>query len=218
MKFIKRITLCVRVWIHFMKVTWQVFNGVIRVSRLDQPSVSIFGGSRFTPDNQYIHQARELAQLLVAQGISVLTGGGPGIMEAASCGALEAGGKSIGISVKGLSQEKKKIECLKGNSITLDYFFARKWLLINYSIGFVIFPGGFGTMDELSDLLNLLQTKNLSQAPVILIGTDFWKPYLEWLKMAEKDGLIARDRPRIIVTDDVEHVVTLIKSYCSICE
>jgi len=152
----------------------------------------------------------------------VLTGGGPGIMEAANCGAMPKDkpvkpATTMGIGIKGMLHEEG-INVCAGEYIALDYFFSRKWLLINYSIGFIVFPGGFGTFDELSDLLNLLQTGKRFSAPVILIGVEFWRPYVELLNNARKLVVLSPDNePRIIVTDDLEHAVKVVTEHCATC-
>ena len=138
----------------------------------------MFGGTHLQPDSVFMQQAAHLAHKLAHNGMPVLTGGGPGIMEAASCGALSAHKKvitTIGISVTGLEAGLKESTCPR-TVIEMDNFPARKWLLIHYSSGFAVFPGGYGTLDELMELLTLIQTKKRKKAPIVLIGSDYWKP------------------------------------------
>lgn len=221
---IMRLWRCVVVWWKLSAEVWQVVYGMYRITRLPTPSVTIFGGSRLPQDSMYARQAGELAGKLAKAGLAVLTGGGPGIMEAANCGVVSAlGGAehaqqfSMGIGITGMRDETGINPCV-GEHVLLDYFFARKWLLLNYSIGFVVFPGGLGTMDELSDLLNLMTTQRRSMAPLILIGSEFWKPYLLWLDHARSQRLISHDyEPDILVTDSIDEAVVLLVNYCATC-
>jgi uncharacterized protein (TIGR00730 family) len=220
MEFFSRHWRCLVVTWQLIKETKQIVYGMYRITRIPTPCVSIFGGSRLTEDSYYAKQAEELAYKLVQRNIGILTGGGPGIMQAASCGALRAsGGRTdmfMGIIVTGMKDEAPS-KC-GGDQIILDYFFARKWLLINYSIGFVIFPGGLGTIDELSDLLNLMQTGKLPQTTVVLIGTEFWKSYQDWVAIARKNAYLSSTRePKVFVTDDIDAAVERIVTYCEQC-
>ena len=166
----------------FLRIFFQLVRGAWHISKLPHPIISIFGSAKTEQSDQYAHEANKIAALFVERGFSILTGGGPGIMEAANCGAvLQAGDKtkitSIGISVRGL---EGKNPCVQ-EYFELDNFFARKWLLTNYSRGFVFFPGGFGTLDELSDILVLIQTKQMKQVPIVLIGIEYWQPFMDWI-------------------------------------
>ncbi len=206
---------------HFFKVGLQVVWGAWKISRLSQPVVSIFGGHLLPSDSPYLRAAHYLASRLVDQDISVLTGGGPGIMEAADSGAAhERGGKirSMGIGVRGLKGEKG-LNPYVHQGIMLDYFWARKYLLITYSYAFVIFPGGLGTMDELSDLLNLMDTEQRPSVPVLLYGKDFWKPYLDWIEATKAAGLIRMHGAvkDLYCVDDSEEALAILISYCERC-
>lgn len=223
MNHFKKIGMVLQMSWRLLKETTQILIGLYKILDLTRPSVSIFGGSRLQPNSVYVKQAGELAKKLVAQGVSVLTGGGPGIMEAASCGALKdykksEGVVSIGIAIRGLTPQEPLSRCAAGLQIFVDYFFARKWLLIHYSRAFVVFPGGFGTMDELSDLLNQMQTGKLKQAPVVLIGTQFWKSYNDWLNRSRYEGFISSaTEPFITITDDINYAVALLVEHCEQC-
>ena len=144
------------------------------------PAVTIFGSARSAKDAWEYQSARSLARKLSAQGISVITGGGPGVMEGANLGAREAFGKSIGLNIE-LPHEQMANPYL---DIDLDfrYFFTRKFMLIRYAIGFAIYPGGFGTIDELFELLTLMQTGKLRERPVVLVGGDYWRDVVQWLE------------------------------------
>jgi uncharacterized protein (TIGR00730 family) len=214
--------------INHIKLIFRLFHSVIqliygmwKVSKLPQPCISIFGGKHTDLHARYALQAHEIAEKLVANNISVLTGGGPGIMEAANCGASHVKNKQImtmGITVRGLEPEAINV-CARESSMILDYFFTRKWLLINYSVGFLVFPGGVGTLDELFELLTMMDTKQRKTAPVILIGSEFWQPLFDWLKnKVEKSQLVGTETIKLItLTDDSDYAVKLLKEYCEKC-
>lgn len=194
----------------------QIVYGFWRLSKLPQPLVSIFGGTRMPLNTIYATKAEELSKRLTDSNISVVTGGGTGIMEAASRGASETKtgkGRSIGITVKGLPEETNSSvqECFE-----LDYFFARKWLMTYYSTAFIFFPGGFGTIDELGEVLTLVQTKKLIPTPIVLVGTEYWQPFADWFRSeALRQGLVNDDDLKLfVITDDLNEVVTIIKSFC----
>lgn len=213
MKFVSRLWACLRLFVKFNKVTIQLMYGTWRITGLSQPTVSIFGGSRFEQTDRYTLQARALAERLVQNGISLLTGGGPGIMEAVTCGAIEKNisnqVRSMGIGVRGLDPGKRP--CAQ-EYFELDYFFARKWLLTHYSVGFIVFPGGFGTLDELGEILTLLQTRMINPIPIVLIGKEYWKDFMSWIyNEALKHKLISEvDLSLFTVTDDLDEVFTVI--------
>ncbi len=191
--------------------------GVWHISRLSHAPITVFGGARLEHESIYMKKASELAQKLAYHGIPVLTGGGPGIMEAATCGALSTNRHyltTLGISVKGLEIERNPGLC-KRNVIMMDSYAARKWLLIHYSIGFAIFPGGFGTLNELTELLTLVQTKLTSKAPIVLIGKDYWEPLMRWIyDYALKNNLIAKEDVELFtITDDIEEAFMLLKAH-----
>jgi uncharacterized protein (TIGR00730 family) len=144
------------------------------------PAVTIFGSARTPSDHPDYKKAEELARRLVKTGFSIITGGGPGIMEAANKGASEAGGNSIGINIKlPLEQEPNPYANVK---LEFRYFFIRKVMMAKYSIAFIFFPGGFGTLDEMFEVLTLVQTKKIRPVPIVLVDTKFWKPIYEWFK------------------------------------
>lgn len=200
-----------------IQVNIQLMYGIWRLSRLEKPIVSIFGSARLAKKDWYFLQAHTLASRLVEENISVVTGGGPGIMEAANCGAVpHHGGKgvSIGIGVRDLGEGGAN-PCVQ-EYFELNYFFARKWLLTRFSRTFVVFPGGFGTLDELSEVLTLIQTKKIARNPIILVGKEYWEPFMVWVrnealvhKMISKDDLLL-----FIVTDDIEEVFRRVRDEC----
>lgn len=215
MTIIRRFFVCFVVFFRMMRVVFQVVYGVWKISYAPQPMISIFGGSRLQPDSLYARWAYELANKCVVAGISVLTGGGAGIMEAASCGAISGKAKavSIGIGVKELGEGKNP--CVQ-EYFELDYFFARKWLLTHNSMAFVVFPGGFGTLDELSEVLTLVQTNKLPRVPIILFGREYWDYFMKWVTVeALEHGLISKENLQLFtVTDDLGEAFKLICVKC----
>jgi len=221
MNFFKKIGICLATSWRLWKEMWQIVRGLYTILDLTRPCVSFFGGSRLKQDSRYAQHAYTLAAKFVQHGVSVLTGGGPGIMEAGNCGAMSVAKKgevvTIGIGVRGLGDGAPFNKCAVKN-IIFDYFFSRKWLLIHYSVGYVIFPGGFGTMDELSDLLSQMQTGKIPMAPVVLIGADYWKPYMAWVDEARKTDLLSGiNAPKIVVTDDLDYAVAVLVEHCAQC-
>ncbi len=207
---------------NLLKSSLQMMQGIWKIGHLSGPVVTIFGGSHLQMKSPYAREAHDLASLLIQHNISVITGGGPGIMEAANCGATHAEtqkttARSIGITVLGLEQELFNI-CAQ-EKILVDYFFARKWLMIQYSDAFVFFPGGFGTLDEFGETITLIQTKKIAGVPIIFFGKDFWEPFTRWLELSIlPQGLIAKgDLGHIKVTDNVDEAFKLLKMHCDIC-
>ncbi len=193
--------------------SWRLFRilsefveGFDLLSR-QEPMVSVFGSSRYSPESSYYNKAKELGSKLAEAGITVITGGGPGVMEAANRGAYESDGKSIGIKID-LPLEKGSNRYTT-HDVVLRHFFVRKVMLIKYSQAFVIFPGGFGTFDELFEALTLTRTKKMLPFPIILIGSDYWEGLLDWLKKSvlEEGCIDEEDIAAIQVTDDLETVV-----------
>src|SRR5688572_21344842 len=169
--------------------------------------VSIFGSARTSRDDPAYTAAQETAALFVRAGFAVITGGGPGIMEAANKGAFEAGGLSIGCNIE-LPFEQKSNDYLT-LSLKFKYFFVRKMMFVKYSLGFIIFPGGFGTLDELFEALTLIQTEKIRNFPIVLYGSEYWKVLLDWVgNVALKEGKISeQDLKRLHITDSPAEVV-----------
>jgi len=176
-------------------------------------AVTIFGSARVKPDDAYYKKAEILARLLAQNGFGVITGGGPGIMEAANKGASEAGGKSVGMNIRLPFEQKPNPYA----NIRLDYkyFFIRKVMFVKYAVAYVILPGGFGTMDELFEALTLIQTKRIKSFPLILMGSEYWRGLLDWLKknMLAENKISPADLELIQVVDEPQEVVKLIKKY-----
>ena len=172
--------------------------------------ISIFGSARSTPDDPDYKAAQETAALFAKEGFAVITGGGPGIMEAANRGAFEAGGLSIGCNIE-LPFEQKP-HAYQTRSLTFKYFFVRKMMFVKYSLGFVIFPGGFGTFDELFEALTLIQTKKIRDFPVVLFGTHYWQGLLDWLGTFVLPGgkISEHDLQLFHLTDSPSEVVQIV--------
>ncbi len=200
------------------KDAWRVFRimgefveGYDELAALG-PAVTIFGSARTTPDDPMYQACVETARRLGDAGFAIITGGGPGMMEAANRGAREAGVRSIGCNIE-LPFEQGTNDFVD-TAIDFRYFFVRKTMFIKYAQGFVIFPGGFGTMDELFEALTLIQTGKVRNFPVVMVGTEYWGGLLEWLwaRMVEDGNISREDMDLIKVTDDpdevVSHVVT----------
>ena len=179
------------------------------------PAVSIFGSSRIKANHPYYRDAEKTAQLLVKAGYAVITGGGPSIMEAGNKGATKAGGKSIGLNID-LPFEQKPNKYIK-TLINFHYFFCRKVMFVKYAKAFVIFPGGFGTLDELFESVTLIQTERMEKFPVILVGSDYWAGLLDWMnKMVLGEGNIGpKDLNIFSVVDTPGDVVKIITTFYS---
>src|SRR5436305_12738230 len=199
--------------------TWRVFRimgefvqGFEDLAHITN-GVAIFGSARTPPDDPEYKAAQETGALFARNGIPVITGGGPGIMEAANRGAFEAGGTSIGCNIE-LPHEQKSNDYLT-LSLKFKYFFVRKMMFVKYSDAFIIFPGGFGTLDELFEALTLIQTRKIHNFPVVLYGSRYWKGMLDWLRgpMLEEGKIVEEDFRRLHVTDSPSEVVEIIRTY-----
>lgn len=167
-------------WATF-KILSEFVMGYERMSRIG-PCVSIFGSARLKPENKYYELACEIASKIVENGYGVITGGGPGIMEAGNKGAHLAGGTSVGLNITLPFEQHDNPYIDSDKSLDFDYFFARKVMFVKYSQGFIVMPGGFGTLDELFEAITLIQTKKIAKFPIILVGTEFWSGLMDWIK------------------------------------
>jgi len=176
-------------------------------------AVSIFGSARVKPEDEYYQKAERLGLLLAQNGFNVITGGGPGIMEAANKGASAGGGKSIGMNIR-LPFEQKP-NPYANIHIDCKYFFIRKVIFVKYAVAYVILPGGFGTMDELFEALTLIQTRRIKSFPVILMGSEYWRGLFDWIRstMLAEGKISPADLDLIQVIDDPEEAVRHIKKY-----
>jgi uncharacterized protein (TIGR00730 family) len=189
-----------------LRIVFEFLRG-FRALHFVGPCVTVFGSARFGEENPYYDMAQLTGAELAKAGFTVMTGGGPGIMEAANRGAKEAGGRSIGCNIK-LPKEQKPNPYLD-QWITFRYFFVRKVMLVKYSYAFIALPGGFGTLDEIFETATLIQTVKIREFPLVLMGRDFWQPLLDFMsKTMVKEGTIDRaDLDRLIVTDSPEEAV-----------
>ena len=199
--------------------TWRVFRimgefvqGFEDLAHITN-GVTIFGSARTRPDDPVYKAAQETGALLARAGRAVITGGGPGIMEAANRGAFEAGGTSVGCNIE-LPHEQKSNDYLT-LSLKFKYFFVRKMMFVKYSDAFIIFPGGFGTLDELFEALTLIQTRKIHNFPVVLYSTRYWQEMLDWLKgpMLAEGKIVDEDFQRLHLTDSPSEIVDIIKNY-----
>jgi len=193
-----------KVWLEFIKG--------FRALAFKGPCVTMFGSARFKEDHRYYKLAREMAAEVAKLGFTVMTGGGPGIMEASNRGAKDVGGRSIGCNIV-LPFEQQPNPYLD-SWVDMDYFFVRKVLLVKYSYAFITFPGGFGTMDELYESLTLIQTGKMSNFPIIVMGTDFYKDTIRMIEKMKEEGTISpEDIDLLLFTDDVQEAVDHLKKY-----
>lgn len=176
------------------------------------PCITVFGSARFKEGEIYYEQAREVGKRIAEMGFTTMTGGGPGVMEAANRGAYEHGGHSVGVNIR-LPHEQYPNEYLHKH-VTIKYFFVRKVLLLKYSYAFVVLPGGWGTMDELFETLTLVQTGMIEGFPVVLIGTDYYGQLMEYLHFMEAQGTIsAKDLELVKLTDNLDEAMAHIRSF-----
>ena len=177
------------------------------------PAVSVFGSARTKPNHRYYKLARELGVMLGKQGYAVITGGGPGIMAAANRGAQEGGGLSVGCNIE-LPMEQG-LNPYVDLGVEFHYFFARKVMFLKYADAFVIFPGGYGTLDELFEALTLIQTKKVEDFPVILMGTEYWKGMIDWIRgsLLKEAAISAADVDLLRLTDDPAETCDIINAY-----
>ncbi len=195
------------------KIMSEFVEGYEKMARIG-PCVSVFGSARTKPSNKYYQQAVETSRLLVQSGYGVITGGGPGIMEAGNKGAADVNGKSVGLNIV-LPFEQSSNQYVN-HPVDFDYFFVRKVMFVKYTQGFITFPGGFGTLDELFEALTLMQTKKIDMKPVVLFGTEYWKGMVSWIEesMLNMEGNISlKDMDLLKMTDDPEEAVKHINDF-----
>jgi uncharacterized protein (TIGR00730 family) len=200
-------------WVIF-KVMSEFVEGFEKLAKIG-PCVTIFGSARIKPTNPYYQMAEEIAEQLVLQGYGVITGGGPGIMEAGNKGAHKAGGKSVGLNIYLPHEQKGNIYIDPDKLITFDYFFVRKVMFVKYSQGFIVMPGGFGTLDELSEALTLIQTKKIGRFPIVMVGKKFWAGMMDWIKttLVEEKMISPEDLELINLVDKPEDAVAVIDDF-----
>lgn len=203
-------------WMVF-KVMAEFVTGLESMARIG-PCVSIFGSARTSPDHPYYAIATDIAGKLSKAGLGVITGGGPGIMEAANKGAKEANGKSVGLNIKLPFEQHPNPYIDNDKLVDFDYFFVRKVMFMKYAQGFIVLPGGFGTLDELFEALTLVQTNKQAKFPIVLVGSSFWAGLLDWIKkvMLEDDRYISpEDLFLFRVVDTADEAVSEIFDFYS---
>ncbi|HVY75942.1 MAG TPA: TIGR00730 family Rossman fold protein [Puia sp.] len=194
-----------------VKVFWQVVKGN-RGLYFVGPCITVFGSARFKEDHPYYARAREIGRRISELGFTVMTGGGPGIMEAANRGAFENGGASVGCNIQLPFEQQPNRYMHKW--ITFEYFFIRKAMMLKYSYAFIVMPGGFGTMDEFFSTLTLIQTKSITQFPMVLFGKEFYRPLMDTIELMKREGTISEaDLELVLFTDSVDEAIRHIQRY-----
>ncbi|KFF08956.1 hypothetical protein IX38_00100 [Chryseobacterium luteum] len=200
-------------WMVF-KVMAEFVDGYEKLAKIG-PCVSIFGSARLKPESRYYEMAVEIAEKITKLGFGIITGGGPGIMEAGNKGAFNAKGRSIGLNIDLPFEQHFNPYINRSYSMNFDYFFVRKVMFVKYSQGFVVMPGGFGTLDELTEAMTLIQTNKIGRFPIVLVGSEFWGGLLDWFKTTLlKEGMIAEgDLELYRVVDTADEAVAHIKAF-----
>lgn len=204
--------------------SWQIFKimsefveGFEKMAKIG-PCVSVFGSARTKPDNKYYKLAEEISEKLCKEGYGVISGGGPGIMEAANKGAQKGKGKSVGLNIRLPFEQYANIYVDFDKLVTFDYFFVRKTIFLKYSQGFIAMPGGFGTLDELFEALTLVQTSKIANFPVILVSSEYWGGLVDWIKqtmLAKEHNLNESDLKHFYVVDTADEAVKIINDFYS---
>ncbi|WP_334111433.1 TIGR00730 family Rossman fold protein [Paucihalobacter sp.] len=196
------------------KIMGEFVTGFERMSKIG-PCVSIFGSARTKPDHKYYQLAVDVAQKIVEHGYGVITGGGPGIMEAGNKGAHLGGGTSVGLNIDLPFEQHDNPYIDSDKSLDFDYFFVRKVMFVKYSQGFVVMPGGFGTLDELFEAITLIQTHKIDLFPIILVGSEFWGGLWEWVKttMTEAGNISPKDIDLVQIVDSADEVVDILNKF-----
>jgi len=196
------------------KIMGEFVEGYEKLSRIG-PCVSIFGSSRTKPDHKYYQLAQRISQKITEHGYGIITGGGPGIMEAGNRGAHLAGGISVGLNIDLPFEQHDNPYIDSDKSIDFDYFFVRKVMFVKYSQGFVVMPGGFGTLDEFFEALTLIQTHKIDPFPLILVGSEFWGGLIDWIKntLLEAGNISPEDIDLISLVDHEDQVLEILNTF-----
>ncbi|MBU1370152.1 MAG: TIGR00730 family Rossman fold protein [Bacteroidetes bacterium] len=201
--------------------SWSVFkimsefvDGYEKLARIG-PCVAIFGSARTKPDNPYYRLTEEIAYLLTKKGFGIITGGGPGIMEAGNKGAHFAGGKSVGVNIELPFEQRPNPFIDPDKFLEFDYFFVRKVMFMRYSQGYIVLPGGFGTLDELFEAITLIQTQKLVKFPIVMVGKKYWEGLIDWIKqrMLEEGNIHEDDLEIFRLVDTAEDAVAIIEEF-----
>jgi uncharacterized protein (TIGR00730 family) len=198
------------------KVMSEFVGGFEKLAKIG-PCVTIFGSARTKANTPYYKTAEEIAYQLVQNGYGVITGGGPGIMEAGNRGARRAGGKSVGLNIFLPFEQKGNAYIDPDKLITFDYFFVRKVMFVKYSQGFIVMPGGFGTLDELTEALTLIQTKKIGRFPIVMVGKKYWTGWMKWVKevLLEEGMISVEDLDLFSIVDTPKDAVKAIDEFYS---
>jgi len=197
------------------KIMAEFVDGYEKLSKIG-PCVSVFGSARIKPEEKYYKMAENIAFKLTQHGYGVITGGGPGIMEAGNKGAHRGNGVSVGLNIELPFEQHDNPYIDKDKSLLFDYFFVRKVMFVKYAQGFVAMPGGFGTLDELFEAITLIQTKKIGKFPIILVGSEFWSGLLDWIKttlLNEHNNISVEDLNLFSIVDDEDEVVEIINKF-----
>lgn len=197
------------------KIMGEFVEGYEKLSAIG-PCISIFGSARTIPEDKYYKLAEEIAAEIVDRGYGVITGGGPGIMEAANKGANKKNGKSVGLCIKLPFEDTNNKFIDKDKELNFDYFFVRKVMFVRYAQGFVVMPGGFGTLDEVFEAITLIQTHKVEKFPIILVGSEFWSGMLDWIKetlLKENNNISSKDLELIKIADTKEDVIDILEEF-----
>ncbi|MFD0975783.1 LOG family protein [Salinimicrobium gaetbulicola] len=197
------------------KIMGEFVNGYEKLSQIG-PCVSIFGSARTKPDNPYYKLTEDVAKKIVEHGYGIITGGGPGVMEAGNKGAHLAGGTSVGLNIHLPFEQHDNPYIDSDKNINFDYFFVRKVMFVKYSQGFVVMPGGFGTLDELFEAITLIQTNKIDKFPIILVGRDFWSGLIDWVRTTLLDSfqnISAGDMDIVQVVDTADEVIEILDKF-----
>lgn len=200
-----------------LRVMSEFVDGFEKLSKIG-PCVSIFGSARTKPDNPYYLLAEEIAERATALGFGVITGGGPGIMEAGNKGAIKNGGASVGLNIVLPFEQHSNPYIDRDKSIDFNYFFVRKVMFVKYAQAFIVLPGGFGTLDELFESLTLIQTLKIDKFPVVLVGSKFWGGLIDWIKevlLAQEKNISPQDLDLFILADTADEVINHIQQFYS---
>ncbi|REE00484.1 LOG family protein [Marinoscillum furvescens] len=203
-------------WVIF-KVMSEFVDGFEKLAKIG-PCVSIFGSARTRGDHKYYKMAEQIAAKLVRHGYGVITGGGPGIMEAGNKGAHDQGGKSVGLNIDLPFEQFDNIYIDRDKLINFDYFFVRKVMFVKYSQGFIVMPGGFGTLDELFEALTLIQTKKIGRFPIVLVGREYWGGLIDWIEgtlLTAANNINKEDLELYSLVDTAEEAVAVIDEFYS---
>jgi uncharacterized protein (TIGR00730 family) len=204
--------------------SWRIFKiisefveGFEKLARIG-PCVSIFGSARTKPDNKYFKLAEEVAYKLTQHGYGIITGGGPGIMEAGNLGAKKGGGSSVGINIALPFEQQPNLFIDSDKLITFDHFYVRKVMFMKYSQGFVVLPGGFGTLDEMFEAITLIQTEKIGRFPIVLIGKKYWSGLIKWLKeemLDDESNISPNDLELFTIVETADEAVDIVNNFYS---